>query len=102
MGIKKQYLKTRPVCKVTFRLPKQAADHANEVHLVGDFNDWDRNATAMTQLKNGSFKTTMDLEPDQDYQYRYLINGEEWENDWDADDYVPNPYGDGDNSVVNV
>ena len=102
MSLKKQYLKSRPVCKVTFRVPAEAAENADSIHLVGDFNDWDESKTPMTQLKNGSFKAVLDLEPDQEYQFRYLINGTEWENDWDADDYVPNPYGDGDNSVVSV
>ena len=28
MGIKKQYLNTRPICKVTFRLSKEEANDA--------------------------------------------------------------------------
>lgn len=102
MSVKKQYLQTRPVCKVTFRLSEEAAENARDVRLVGDFNDWDPEATPMTRLKKGSFKAVLDLEPDQNYQFRYLINGDEWENDWNADAYVPNPFGGGDNSVVKV
>ena len=37
---KKQYLKTRPVCKVTFSLAKEAALQAERVCVVGEFNDW--------------------------------------------------------------
>ena len=34
-----------------------------------------------------------------EYQFRYLVNGRDWHNDWHADKYVPNKYG-SDNSVV--
>ncbi|HKJ67302.1 MAG TPA: isoamylase early set domain-containing protein [bacterium] len=102
MGLKKHYLKSRPICKVTFRLPEEAASDADKVSLVGDFNNWNEHATPLERLKSGEFKTIVELEPGNEYQYRYLIDGEKWENDWDADKYVPNPYGDGENSVVVV
>jgi hypothetical protein len=41
----------------------------------------------------------LELEAGKAYQYRYLVNGTDWYNDWRADHYVPNEYG-GDNSVV--
>ncbi len=87
---------------MTFRLPEEAASDADKVSLVGDFNNWNENATQLERLKSGEFKTIVELEPGNEYQYRYLIDGEKWENDWDADKYVPNPYGDGENSVVVV
>ncbi len=102
MSVTKQYLKSRPVCKVTFRLPAEAAGDAEKVSLMGDFNNWDEQATPLDQLKSGEYKTILELEPGKEYQFKYLINGEKWENDWDADKYVPNPYGDGENSVVVV
>ncbi|MEL6403287.1 MAG: isoamylase early set domain-containing protein [Chloroflexota bacterium] len=95
--LKKQYLKSKPVCKVTFYVPEEV--EAEEVHLVGDFNEWSENATPMEQLKDGRFKAVLDLEQGREYQFRYLVNGSEWHNDWDADRYVPNPFL-GDNSVV--
>lgn len=55
--IKKQYLKSRPVCKVTLTLPAEPGVEKAEV--VGDFNNWQ--PTAMEQLKNGSFKTVLEL-----------------------------------------
>lgn len=102
MGIKKQYLKSKPVCKVTFRLPAEAANGAKKVTVVGDFNHWDKNATKMKKLKSGEFKAVVELEPGREYEYRYFVDDKEWENDWDADKYVPTPYGEGDNSVVVV
>lgn len=97
--LKKQYLKTKPECKVTFTLP---ADVQGETaHLVGDFNNWDENATPMKRKKDGSFEVTLNLPVNHEFQFRYLVNGNEWHNDWAADKYVPNPY-QGDNSVVVV
>jgi hypothetical protein len=69
-GIKKKYLKTKPICKVKFTLPKD----------------------------NGNYTITLDLEKGE-YCFRYLIDGSKWENDWHADKYVPNSFG-CDNSVV--
>ena len=35
------------------------------------------------------------------YRFRYLVDGERWQNDWQAHDYEPNEFG-GDDSVVDV
>jgi hypothetical protein len=100
-GFKKLYLKSRPVCKVTFRLPGEAAPEARAVTLVGDFNNWDAGASPMRRLKNGSFTATLSLETGHNYRFRYLIDGQRWENDWRADRYVKNSFGT-DDSVVAV
>jgi len=100
--IKKQFLKSKPVCKATFTLPKEAAPEADSVVLVGEFNDWDTiNGIEMTKLKNGNFKAVVDLESGKNYEFRYLIDGSTWENDWEADNYVTSPFGE-DNSVVSA
>ncbi len=101
-GFEKQYLKSSPTCRVTFRLPKEAAPKAQSVTIVGDFNNWDISETPLKKLKNGTFAVTIDLERDREYQFRYLIDFKKWENDWNADKYVPNLYGDCENSVVIV
>ena len=100
MGIKKQYLKNKPVCKVTFKLPKQAAKGAKSVRVVGDFNNWDNKATPMKSFKDGTFEATIQLEPNREYQFKYLINENVWENDWDADKYAQSPIGYWENSVI--
>lgn len=82
--------------RVTFALP--AAIWADSICLVGDFNGWDERATPLRQTDSG-WMATVELEPGRSYQYRYLLDGEEWHNDWSADRYVPNAFG-GDNSVV--
>jgi hypothetical protein len=82
--------------RVTFAMP--AAIWADTIHLVGDFNKWNSNATPLT-LDDDNWSITLELEPGQEYQYRYLVNGVDWYNDWQADRYEPNEHG-GDNSVV--
>lgn len=100
VGIKKQYLKSSSTCKATFTLPKDAAPEAQSVAIVGDFNNWDREATPMKRLKNGDFTVTLELQRDREYRFRYLIDGSRWENDWHADRYERNRYGDDDSVVV--
>lgn len=82
--------------RVTFALP--AAIWADTIYVVGDFNNWERRATPM-RLSDAGWMATLELEPGRTYQYRYLLNDEEWHNDWNADGYEPNAYG-GDNSLV--
>ena len=100
MSIKKQYLKSKPVCKVTFRLPRKTGDSFQSANVVGEFNEWDTQASSMNRLKNGSFVTTIDLEVGREYQFRYLLDGIQWENDADAEKHVATPYGSSENSVI--
>ena len=100
MSIKKQTKKSKPVCKVTFHLPKEDVSSARDIHLVGDFNCWDTKATPMKKQRDGSFSVSLDLEQGHEYQYRFLIDGSRWENDPSADKYTPSPYWDAQNSVI--
>ncbi len=52
----------------------------------------------MRQTEMG-WMATLDLDAGRSFHYRYLHNGNEWHNDWNADAYEPNAFG-GDNSVV--
>jgi 1,4-alpha-glucan branching enzyme len=99
-GIKKQYLKSRPMCKVTFRLPKEAAPEAATVAIAGDFNNWNAELTKMKKLKNGDFTRTVELPCEGEFKFRYLIDSSRWENDWCADKYVPNGLGEDDSVVI--
>jgi 1,4-alpha-glucan branching enzyme len=100
MSLKKQYFKKNQVCKVTFSLPKEAAGAAKKVSLVGDFNQWNKEALPMKRLKDGTFTATITLEPNKEYHFRYFADGQRWENDWNADKYVPNAHGSDDSVVV--
>ena len=102
MSIKKQFLKRKPVCKVTFRIPEEIGNSATTAHVVGEFNNWNPSSTPMTKLKSGVFTATVDLAKGREYQFRYLLDEKNWENDGDADKFVPTPFGDSANSVITV
>lgn len=102
MSLQKKYLKSKPVCKVKFELPKESVGDAKHVCLVGEFNGWDEAANKMKKLKDGSYTATLDLETGAEYQFRYVMDGERWENDPQADRYTPNEVCGADNSVVVV
>ncbi len=101
MSLKKQVLKSKPVCKVTFRVSKDVVNGAGSVALVGDFNNWDVNACPMGKLKTGDYTALLELEKGAAYEFRYLIDGSTWVNDPEADRYVANSFG-GENSVVDA
>ena len=83
---------------VRFELP--SAIWADSVFLVADFADWDETATPMTRSRtDGTWSVTLQLKRGKEHQFRYLVNGHEWHNDWRADRYVANPFG-GTNSVL--
>ena len=99
--IKKQFLKARPVCKTTFSVPAEAVT-GKQVGVVGQFNDWDTEAPIkMTKRKTGVYSATVELPVGQQVEFRYLVDGERWLNDTDADGTVHTPYG-SENSVVNT
>lgn len=107
MTCTKQYLKSQPLCKVTFHLSRTQLGDAKEevikeIAVLGDFNDWDQNATPMKKMKNGDYKATLNLPIDTDYQFRYLINGSQWTTDKDADAIVQSPISKSDNSLLRV
>lgn len=98
MAISKQYLKSKPVCKVTFSV---LAEDANEVAVVGNFNEWNAEAVQLKKLKNGTFKGTVDLEKDNSYEFRYIVDGD-YINDDQADAYAWNDYASAENGVLNL
>ena len=69
----------------------EAVPEAESVHLVGSFNNWDTNAHPMRRLKDGRFMAMMWPEMNCSHEYRYLVNGETWINDAEAESYTPNP-----------
>ncbi|MDD2303885.1 MAG: isoamylase early set domain-containing protein [Prolixibacteraceae bacterium] len=101
MSFKKQFLKSKPVCKVSFRLDAAEASGAKKVQLLGDFNNWDKSVEPMTALKSNDFTATLELEAGKEFQFRYLIDGTKWKNDSQADSYVANSFGE-ENSVVST
>ncbi len=102
MSIKKQFLKSKPICRVTFRIPKPVANDAARAYLVGEFNNWSLSANPMKRLKNGEFTATVDLEKDREYQFRYLVGDKQWENEPESDRFAQTPFQGTLNSVIVV
>lgn len=97
--LNKSYSKTGRVCRVTFE--HRPETDAGAVALVGEFNGWNPKATPMKRRKDGRYSVTISMNSGKDYRFRYLLNGERWENDSEADAYAPNDFGT-DDCVVNV
>ncbi|NND05477.1 MAG: glycoside hydrolase [Saprospiraceae bacterium] len=102
MSVTKKFLKSKPICKVTFRLESEEAKNAKAASLVGDFNGWNPKKAKMKKLKNGAFTTTLDLDVGNAYEFRYRLGGGVWVNDDAADKYVPTGVSLEENSVVIV
>ena len=95
---KKEYTKTGRSCRVTFELPSEV--NAQKACLCGDFNRWSQDSHPMKRRKDGSFVLTISLKPGQQYRYKFFLDGERWENDWAAEDYLPNDQGSQDSVVI--
>lgn len=95
--LQKEFTPKRTVCKVTFAIPAEWAE--KNVKLVGDFNDWDQSADALKKKKD-KWETTLRLKPESEYRFKYVLDGERWENDDAADSYIPNEFGTEDSLLV--
>ncbi|GAB7079762.1 isoamylase early set domain-containing protein [Megalodesulfovibrio paquesii] len=105
MALTKKFLKTKPVCKVTFKVASDAVNGADALFLVGDFNDWEKSTTPMKKNKAGEFSATVDLAVGNAYQFKYLAaeGGEErWFNDDAPDRLEWSDFAGAENSVVAV
>ena len=98
MSLKKQFIKTKPVCKVTFAIE---AKEAKSAAVVGDFNNWNIEEGALSKLKIGTFKATYDLVKDAIYEFKYVVDGL-YINDPQADSYKWNDFAGSENSVLVV
>lgn len=85
--------------RVTFRYPSDA--YAETVHLAGDFNDWNASSLPLSCCRKSDhyWQIELDLPAGRRYAFRYLVNGDTWVNDPQADDYMYNPFGNT-NSVI--
>ena len=101
--LKKKIVKSRQVVKVTFKVPMAELPegmNVKTIRVVGEFNNWDETAASMTyHIKHKMFRINIELEPGREFQFRYLLNDGYWCNDWAADKYTANQFGE-DNCVV--
>ncbi|TDE03695.1 isoamylase early set domain-containing protein [Flavobacterium sandaracinum] len=98
MSIKKQFVKTKPVCKVTFSVKAEGANHAS---VIGDFNNWNVAEGVLSKLKNGTFKGVFDIDKDAAYEFKYLIDGT-FVNEPEADSFKWNEFAGNENGVLVV
>ena len=98
MAIKKQFIKAKPVVKVTFSID---AKEANTAAVVGDFNNWNPSEGELSKSKNGIFKAVFDLPKDKSFEFRYLVDGM-FMNDSEADSYAINEFSGAENCVVTL
>ncbi|MCO5276836.1 MAG: isoamylase early set domain-containing protein [Saprospiraceae bacterium] len=100
--MKKQFVKSKSVAKVTFNPSAEVINGGKEVIVLGDFNNWDPElGFGLKKQKDGSFKGVLELDKGQEYQFKYLVDGNSWVNDTEADSLVPSPFGEP-NSVVST
>lgn len=93
----KKFYKTKGEAEVTFEFSR---DNVSSVSLVAEFNDWQpMEMTYSKKLK--VFRAKVRLPKDSDFHFRYLLDENEWENDAQADKYLPNAFGT-ENSVVST
>ena len=91
----KKFLKTKDVCDVTFEYERGGKTAA----LAGDFNNWQPQPMKKAKKAGSPFRVKVRLPKNGEFQFRYLIDGENWENDSVADAYRGNDQG-SENSVV--
>ena len=97
MAIKKQFLKSKPVCKVTFQIE---SPEARTAQVIGSFNDWNA-PIELKKQKGGVFKNTIELPANNSFEFRYLLDGT-YVNDQEADGFQWSDYAGDYNSVLAV
>jgi serine protease AprX len=53
-------------------------DAAENVFLVGDFNDWDEKCVPFSKNANGVWTAAIPCQSAGTYRYKFLVNGERW------------------------
>jgi len=98
MPIKKQFIKTKSVCKVTFSVEAKEAIQAS---VIGDFNNWNSEKGTLNKLKNGTFKGVFSIDKDASYEFKYVIDGA-FVNETEADSFLWNEFAGNENGVLTV
>lgn len=83
---------------IIFRVP--SVPNTKRINVVGEFNQWSSVATPMERDDDG-FVARIAVPIGRTYRFRYLLDGQRWENDWAADSYAANQFG-GDDSVIDL
>ncbi|MBN2373935.1 glycogen-binding domain-containing protein [bacterium] len=65
--------------------------NAEQVLLVGDFNNWSLDTRCIKKRESGEWSVSMTLKPGT-YDYRFIVDGQ-WREDPKCGERVPNPFG---------
>lgn len=76
------------------------ARSASSVAIVGDFNDWQQNASPLHRVRDGVWAITIPLAPGR-YHYTFVVDGTRWEADPLAPRAMEDDFG-RPNSVITV
>lgn len=76
------------------------AESASRVTIVGDFNDWDAEASPLQRMGKGVWTITIPLAPGR-YQYTFVVDGESWVTDPGAPRTLEDDFGQP-NSIITV
>ena len=85
----KKFFPRKKIAEVTFIFSRERVE---SVSLLGDFNKWESYPMKYNR-KDKNFRIKICLPLEQAFQFRYLLDSGEWENDCSADDYIPNEFG---------
>lgn len=83
---------------VTFEIPGSV--WADQIHLVGDLNDWKRENLPFHRNRGEVWQLEVELEPGREVHFRYLVDGAYWRSDRHADRHVPGEDGSYDSVVI--
>jgi 1,4-alpha-glucan branching enzyme len=101
MSVTKEYINgKKQVCKVKFALPSVLNGDFKKASVVGDFNNWDAAQHPLRKRSNGMYTAIVELPSGSEYQFRYLLDENRWENEPEADRQEVTSFGDSHNSVV--
>jgi 1,4-alpha-glucan branching enzyme len=81
--------------RVTFIIEAQKA---NNVSLMGDFNNWNEKTHPMKKENSDVWKKTIFLNPGR-YEYRFLVDGQ-WQEDSNNNQLCQNEFGTYNNFIV--
>ena len=95
--INKKPVKGGKFVSVTFR--SGAPEQAKSVQVLGQFNGWDQERHPMKKSKDGCWSATIRMPKQKTFQFRYLIDGEQWRTDTEGDGLAINEFG-GQNAVL--
>ena len=93
-----QEIVTDKVSESKFITFAYSAPEANNVFLVGDFNDWDMGSCPLKKNDSGNWATSIKLELGT-YAYKFLVDGH-WYNDPKALDKATNEFGTQNDKII--